>query len=196
MLIRGTMTLRNEALIAKREALGLTQREAADLACVPLEHYCRIERLDFSRSTIAQSAVNIAGAFDIPIEQIMPDALAGHQITNKAVQVADVNPARLLTWANPTRFILPSPADEAEQVEVKEALDAAMDKMLTEREKDIVCRRYGLRGHGEESYRGIAKQMNCSTERVRQIERKAIRKLGSPNELSPNPLAAHLRDAE
>jgi len=194
MLIRGTLTLRNEVVISKREALTLTQKQAAELACISIDHYARIERLDFSSRTVDDDVIRIAGAFDLDMNDIAPPELIGHQIGAKAVQVSSVTPGRLLECTNPSRFILPSPADEAERIEVRNALKEAMAKMLTLREREILDRRYGLDSHDEQSYGQIGRELKITKERVRQIEMKAIRKLQFPAEQDPNPLAKHERD--
>jgi len=196
MLIRGTLTLRNEVLIAKREELGLTQKQAAEIVGCTLEALAHIERLDFSYLSYRLAAQKAAFAYEMPLECIMPEALAGKRLESKAVQVAHVHPDRLLAGSNPTRLMLPSPADEAEAVEATEALYAAMDKLLKPRERRVIVRRYGLEGEPPASLEDVGREIGVTRTRIRQIEAKAIRKLQFPTEHTGNPLAPFIRDAD
>lgn len=56
-------------------------------------------------------------------------------------------------------------------------LVAAAVGKLTSREKTIVDARFGLNGEEEKTFVQIGKELNLSSNRVRQIEQKAIRKL-------------------
>ncbi len=56
-----------------------------------------------------------------------------------------------------------------------------MKKHLTEREQEIICKRYGLAGSKAEkelTQREVAKELNISRSYVSRIEKKAIEKLG------------------
>ena len=52
-----------------------------------------------------------------------------------------------------------------------------IDKILTEREKEIIELRYGLNNGKEVTQREIAKQLNISRSYVSRIEKKALKKL-------------------
>lgn len=70
----------------------------------------------------------------------------------------------------------PNPQDEVITQEMREQVQGML-KVLDERERAIVCKRYGF--DGEETYvlQQIGEQMGISRERVRQIEAQALRKL-------------------
>ncbi len=79
--------------------------------------------------------------------------------------------------------LLPSPdaLDPARMIEHREssaALDVVLDS-LTEREKEILKRRFGYDCEAE-TYEQIADSHGVTRERVRQIEAKALRKLRHP----------------
>ena len=192
MLIRGTLTLRNERLIAKREALGLTQVQAAALVGVPITGYTMIERLDFSAPCAVRAAKAAAFTFEIDLEEIMPAALVGKEVVNKVVRASNIEANRLLAMVNPTRFVLPSPSDEMEETEVREALFLAMDKMLTSRERGVLQLRMGLDGGPELGLADTGKRIKRSRERVRQIECGAMRKLADIR--TDNPLSPFIRE--
>jgi RNA polymerase sigma factor (sigma-70 family) len=66
-----------------------------------------------------------------------------------------------------------------EQEQVREQLRDALNT-LRPREKLVVSARFGLDGPAQTLW-DLADEMNISSERVRQIEMKAIRKLGRPS---------------
>lgn len=62
-----------------------------------------------------------------------------------------------------------------------EKLIELMNQNLTEREKDILTLRYGLDGNGAKDLSEVGKIFGITSERVRQVERKAITKLRFPS---------------
>lgn len=73
----------------------------------------------------------------------------------------------------------------AEQIDLKIQIRKLYEKMqssLSEREKLVICLRYGLDGGDEVTQQNIAKQLGISRSYVSRIEKKALKKLS--NELS------------
>lgn len=66
--------------------------------------------------------------------------------------------------------------DEFKKIGLKELLIEMMDCYLTDREKDIVCKHYGIECDSK-VLKEIAKELEISSERVRKIEIRALRKL-------------------
>jgi len=62
---------------------------------------------------------------------------------------------------------------------LKNAINAAMES-LTESEKSVIEMRYGLNGHAPMTLKQIGGKFNFSKERIRQIEKKAIKRMGAP----------------
>lgn len=58
-----------------------------------------------------------------------------------------------------------------------QSLGGFMEKSLTEREKEIICLRYGLDGKGERAQREVAQRFHISRSYVSRIEKKALGKL-------------------
>lgn len=71
----------------------------------------------------------------------------------------------------------PDPVANLDYAKLMGKIKEAMDRLLTEREKRILCMRYGLEDYDEHTLLDIAEKENKSRERVRQIEAAAIRKL-------------------
>ncbi len=73
-----------------------------------------------------------------------------------------------------------SPAEECSDRELAEVTRALLST-LQPREEKILRLRFGLDGQPAETLEKIGKLFNVSKERIRQIEKKALRKLKNPN---------------
>ncbi len=73
-----------------------------------------------------------------------------------------------------------SPDDIAIEKSLKEDIDAVLST-LSEKEADIIRYRYGLNGHSPMSLKDIGDRYNLTKERIRQIEKKAIKRLQHPS---------------
>ena len=70
--------------------------------------------------------------------------------------------------------------DAAEQLQLKQdikVLQENIDKILDEREKEILFMRFGLRGQKELTQREIGEKLNISRSYISRIEKKALLKL-------------------
>ena len=69
--------------------------------------------------------------------------------------------------------------DYAMEIHNKNNINLLKDyfKVLTEREKDIIIKRYGLLDNDEVTQKEIAKEMNISRSYVSRIEKRALTKL-------------------
>lgn len=85
-----------------------------------------------------------------------------------------------------TRFgdLLPDPSflDPIDTIEIEELRSALLQVLdeLTERERCILIMRYGLDGNERCTLATIGERLGLTRERIRQIEVKALRKLGAP----------------
>ena len=71
----------------------------------------------------------------------------------------------------------PTPCERVALDDSVRAMLEAMDRVLDNREKSIVRARYGLDGNEPMTLEEIAGRMNCTRERVRQLEKIAIGKI-------------------
>ncbi len=81
-------------------------------------------------------------------------------------------------------MIVDSKADSPDEHVFEESLLNSLNEVLdtlTESEKEILSMRYGLNGYTPMSLQQIGDKFNLSKERIRQIEKKAIRRLRHPS---------------
>ena len=67
---------------------------------------------------------------------------------------------------------------------LKEGIENLISEHLSEREYDVIYKRFGLDGRGERTLEAIGEELGVSRERVRQIERRALTKLRKPSKSS------------
>ena len=84
-------------------------------------------------------------------------------------------------------MIVDPKADSPDEHVFEESLVNSLNEVLatlTDSEKEILCMRYGLNGYAPMSLQQIGDKFNLSKERIRQIEKKAIRLLRHPSRSS------------
>jgi len=75
----------------------------------------------------------------------------------------------------------PSPSQQAQKNMMQEDIKALIDKVLSPRELEVLHRHFGLGSDEPETLQAVADDFGVSRERVRQIERRALRKLRHPS---------------
>ena len=73
----------------------------------------------------------------------------------------------------------PQPNEAVAQKLLYERIDGLLDH-LTPREVSVLCLRYGLRGHESHTLKEVGRMFDLSRERIRQIEKTALKKLRQP----------------
>jgi len=68
------------------------------------------------------------------------------------------------------------PEDELQDDGVMQLLDRLIDK-LEGKQREVLMRRYGLRGHEPATLEQVGSLLGCTRERVRQIQLEAVRRL-------------------
>lgn len=74
-------------------------------------------------------------------------------------------------------------AEEYEKKELKEKLQEIIENVLTEKEMDILIKRYGLNGNEPKTLNEISIEYNLSRERIRQIEVECLTKLAKSSKI-------------
>ncbi|WP_036477198.1 RNA polymerase sigma factor, RpoD/SigA family [Myxosarcina sp. GI1] len=72
------------------------------------------------------------------------------------------------------------PEERMSESMMRQEITDVLNDVLTEREKDVICLRYGLTNDRSYTLEEVGKVFNLSRERVRQIQSKAMRKLRRP----------------
>ena len=123
------------------------------------------------------TAAEIAQRSKLPVEKVqMVLALAAQPISLETPIGEDEQ--RLGDFIEDERAL--SPADECSDRELAEVTRSLLST-LQPREEKILRLRFGLDGQPAETLEKIGKIFNVSKERIRQIEKKALRKLKNPN---------------
>ncbi len=123
------------------------------------------------------TAAEIAGRSKLPVEKVqMVLTLAAQPISLETPIGEDEQ--RLGDFIEDERAL--SPVDECSDRELAE-ITRALLSTLQPREEKILRLRFGLDGQPAETLEKIGKIFNVSKERIRQIEKKALRKLKNPN---------------
>jgi len=82
------------------------------------------------------------------------------------------------------------PADILQSEEIRDNLDQWLE-MLSDKQREVISRRFGVRGHHPSTLEQVANEMGVTRERVRQVQISALKSLRSilENEgLSPSVL--------
>lgn len=72
------------------------------------------------------------------------------------------------------------PEEKMSETMMRQDISYVLDEVLSQREKDVICLRYGLSGSQSYTLEEVGGMFNLSRERVRQIQSKAMRKLRRP----------------
>lgn len=111
--------------------------------------------------------------FSCCVEDIYPERhLEDPLKTNSIERALNYEQIKELT-TYPTITLL---EDYDSQKHVIEWLESSLDS-LTDREKDVLCKHYGIKGEQKKTLTEISKEYDVSLERIRQIEQKAMRRL-------------------
>jgi RNA polymerase primary sigma factor len=123
------------------------------------------------------TAAEIAEHSKLPVEKVqMVLTLAAQPISLETPRGEDEQ--RLGDFIEDEKAL--SPADECSDRELAEVTRTLLST-LQPREEKILRLRFGLDGQPAETLEKIGKIFNVSKERIRQIEKKALRKLKNPN---------------
>jgi RNA polymerase sigma factor (sigma-70 family) len=172
MKIRATLRIRNDAMIAAREAKGMSQADVAAVTGVPCGALQRLERLDFSAVKAAAHAACIAEFLGIDVDDVLPENMRGQKIDADFVKVARVDPQYMLGRMNADALTLPSGDERLLQLETTDEIRAAVGRLNSRLQTVIRCR-FGLGDERPLSLEETGKRIGVTKERVRQIEIRA-----------------------
>ena len=182
MELLAKLTLRNNCMVAWRAARGYTQRQAAVAVGISPWVWMRLERLEYPANFPETRIISMAVNMDVKPEDIMTPELASHK-TQSITKTVEVSTEMLLESGHVHNFILPSPEDVTETKDAAEHILEEHFQYLTEIESSVLKQRFGLDGEVPRTHLEVGQVRGISGERVRQIERSAIRKLKHRQEI-------------
>ncbi len=176
--IQATLRLRNARMIEARQRLGISQKELAEDASVPLHNVGAFESLQYKKikGEIHEKARRVSMSLRISVEHVLPPNMEGHSIDSTIIKNFDVDPGRMIDSESVKRLMLPSPDDVMEKEDIREQICKVISH-LTPRQRTVMNLRYGFDGGGEHAPIEIAKKINVTPQNVWAIEKEAIRKL-------------------
>ena len=193
LLVRATLRIHNQDMIAARKRLGLTIARLVKQRGLCLKCFYWLQSFQFDKVSLAQ-AEKIATALELPLDKVMPESCAKRDLSVKAEKVFEASPGAMTALAENARrrLTVASPAELAEKADQTDFFRKAVGDLLPARHAEVVTRHYGLDGDGPETFADIARDMGFSMERARQIELRSLRILRKrlPDGLKPDSLCA------
>lgn len=161
--LRITVDVRNDDMMKRRKALGLSQRKLADKAGVELHLIARLEKLDYPDEFDWLDIGKIAEVLDLPTKKIMLPSVVVQNLLG-------------FIERSERRLLLKSANEILQQTEMNGTVKNLM-KTLSLRDREIVKLRYGIGKNELYTLEEIADIYKISRERVRQIVFEALLKL-------------------
>ncbi|MFU8837875.1 MAG: RNA polymerase sigma factor RpoS [Thiohalomonadaceae bacterium] len=120
------------------------------------------------------SAEEIAEMLDKPIEDVKRMMGLNERVTSVDVPIGREGDKSLLDAIPDENNI--DPSDLLQDENIRESIDLWLDK-LTEKQREVVVRRFGLHGHDPSTLEDVGAEIGVTRERVRQIQIEALRRL-------------------
>ncbi len=167
-----------------RQSIMLAISQKASLIRLPLNRTADLQKIErvhkklenkFGREPLASE---IAEELDMDNEEINHLRNITQDFVSLDSTLGDSEDTTILD------MIVDPKADSPDELVVEESLISSLNEVLdtlTDSEKEILCMRYGLNGYEPMSLQQIGDKFNLSKERIRQIEKKAIRRLRHPS---------------
>ena len=121
-----------------------------------------------------QEIAAAAGLSELAVRRLRNDSLADVRSLNTALASDDPESGEYLDLLGDSAT--PGPDQELIRIEEINQLLSLLDT-LSERERRVLKLRFGLDGEPVRTLDEVGREMNCSNERVRQIQMRALRKL-------------------
>ena len=119
---------------------------------------------------------DIAEALDKSIEDVKNMMELNERIVSLDITVgAENNQGKPLVEAIADKSLL-TPEDMIENEHIHETLDVCLTE-LTDKQREVLCRRFGLGGYDRQTLEEVGKAVGLTRERVRQIQMNALKSL-------------------
>lgn len=167
-----------------RQSIMLAISQKASLIRLPLNRTADLQKIERVHKKLENkfgrepSASEIAEELDMDNEEINHLRNITQDFVSLDSTLGDSEDTTLLD------MIVDPKADSPDEQVFEESLTNSLNEVLatlTDSEKEILSMRYGLNGYEPMSLQQIGDKFNLSKERIRQIEKKAIRRLRHPS---------------
>lgn len=196
-----TLTLRNNRLKARREALGFNRRQFCKLTKISETEYGQLESLKQSpfcfrkgRFKQAQSqfdtdqipwrliVIKLCSFYKVLPEELFPPVICAVQKSTVVKVLDEIDLQKLIPLKEP--LFLSSAQEQdlksgEEKYIIKEYAHLTMEAIstLSMLEQIILKQRFGLDGNNDMTLEEIGAKYNLSRERIRQLEKKGLEKV-------------------
>jgi RNA polymerase nonessential primary-like sigma factor len=167
-----------------RQAITRTIANDARTIRLPIHIVEKLNKLKKAQRTLKQelkrnpSEVELAAALDIPAGQLRHLLQLRRQSLSLNHRVGKGEDTELVELLEDQDLQLPE--DLMNESMLRQEIVEVLGEVLTEREMEVICLRYGIASHQSYTLEEVGNMFNLSRERVRQIQSKAMRKLRRP----------------
>lgn len=120
------------------------------------------------------NADEIARLLDRPVEDVQHMLGLNERISSIDAPIAgDTEKTLVETMADPN---IPDPATQVQEDDIRVNLDGWLDQ-LPEKQREVLSRRFGLRGHEVATLEEVGEEIGLTRERVRQIQVDGLKRL-------------------
>ncbi|MCX7677679.1 MAG: RNA polymerase sigma factor RpoD/SigA [Spirochaetes bacterium] len=167
-----------------RQAIILAISQKTSLIRLPLNRTADIQKIEKVHAKLENklgrepTPSEIAEELDMDDDEINHLRSISQDFISLDANLGDADDASILSLVEDSRIESP------DKKVLDESLQAALENVLselTEAEREIIKMRFGLGGYKPMSLQQIGEEFNLSKERIRQIEKKAIRRLRHPS---------------
>lgn len=176
----------NNRLRQRREALGLSQTELARLCSLPFGTLNALETMRDAPLTGSgkwrRCALALANFYGCQAAALFPEYALRGGMHALEYMIDHEDLCCLLEHqqvvSDPETLLIEAALDQAMQ----QLLPDLLERILNEQQRKVITLRFGLDGGGERTLRQIGTELqpSVSTERVRQIEARALKRLNHP----------------
>lgn len=169
-----------------RQAIILAISQKTSLIRLPVNRTVDIQKIEKVHRKLENelgrepSAAEISGELDMDDDEVNYLRSISQEYVSLDSSLGDSDEMSVLSTMED--YGTESPDKKVLDESLREALNSVLET-LTESERDILKMRFGLNGKKPMSLQQIGDQFNLSKERIRQIEKKAIRRLRHPSRI-------------
>lgn len=168
--------MRLVAHIVRKYAATVTSWEADDLISVGAIGLIKgIDTYDMKKK--AKLSTYLARCIENEILMLLRSDKKKKQDVSLQEPIGQDKEGNTISWDDVLVYEDGCVSDRVDLAMDKKELLQAMESELTQRERYVICCRYGLNGNKEETQRQVAKRMGISRSYVSRIEKKALEKL-------------------